>query len=91
MLVHGELEMIVRFFEGFGLHINGDIPAMEFILRAFFLFLCATGMRKRLGLVVTAGGPPRDSGSVLMDLCLWELCFSLIFPLWELCYSLDSC
>ena len=31
MLIHGELETIVQFFEGFGLHINGDIPAMEFI------------------------------------------------------------
>ena len=46
---------------------------------------------KRQGLVVFAGGSPRGSGSVPMDLCLWELCFSLVSPLWELCYSLASC
>ena len=46
---------------------------------------------KRQGLVVFAGGSPRDSGSVPMLLCLWELCFSLVSPLWELCYSLASC
>ena len=48
-------------------------------------------MMKRQGLAVFAGGPPKDFGSVLMDLCLWELCFSLVSPVWELCYSLASC
>ena len=50
-------------------------------------------MMKRQGLVVFSRGQPRDSSpdSVPMDLCLWELCFSLVSPLWELCYSLASC
>ena len=33
-------------------------------------------------------GSPEASGSAFLDLCLWELCFSLVSPLWELCYSL---
>ena len=36
---------------------------------------------KRQSLVVFAKGPLRDSGSVPMDLCQWELCFSLVSPL----------
>ena len=47
-------------------------------------------MRLR-GLIVFAEGFPEDSGSALLDLCLWELCFSIVVsPLWELCYSLAS-
>ena len=46
---------------------------------------------KRRSLIVFARDPPKDSGSVLLDLCLWELCFSLVSPLWELCYSLTLC
>ena len=91
MLVHGELETTVRFSECFGLLINGDIPAMELILRTFFPFLGATRMRKRQGLAFFAGGQPKDSGSAPMDLCLWESCFSLVSPFWKLCYSLASC
>ena len=91
MLVHGELETTVRFFECFSLLINGDIPAMEPILRTFFPFLGTTGMRKRQGLAIFTGGPSKDSGLAPRDFCLWELCFSLVSPLWELCYSLASC
>ena len=36
-------------------------------------------------------GSSEASGSALLVLCLWELCFSLASPLWELCYSLASC
>ena len=46
---------------------------------------------QRRGLIVFTEDPPEDYGSVLLDLCLWELCFSLVSPLWELCYSLASC
>ena len=46
---------------------------------------------KLRGLIVFAGGSLEDSGSTLLDLCLWELCFSLVVSLlWELCYSLAS-
>ena len=96
MLVYGDLEKIVRISECFSLLINGDISVMELILRTFFHFLGVTAnpcMMKRQGLVIFSGGQPRDSGldSVPMDLCMWELCFSLVSPLWELCYSLASC
>ena len=46
---------------------------------------------KYLGLVVFAGDPLEDSGVIMLDLCLWELCFSLVSPLWESCYSLAPC
>ena len=46
---------------------------------------------KHRSLIVFTGDPPEDSSSVLLDLCLWELCFSLVSPLWELCYSLALC
>ena len=38
------------------------------------------GMKFR-NLIVSAGGSSEDSGSALLDLCLWELCFSLVSPL----------
>ena len=55
--------------------------------------VCNSNLRemKRRGLIVFAGDPPKGSDSVLLDLCVWELCFSLVSPLWELCYSLASC
>ena len=43
---------------------------------------------KRRSLIIFVGDPPEDSGSILLNLCLWELCFSLVSPLWESCYSL---
>ena len=49
--------------------------------------LCGMGFRS---LIVSAGGSSEDSGSALLDLSLWELCFSLVSPLWESCYSLAS-
>ena len=33
-------------------------------------------------------GSSEVPGSAFLDLCLWELCFSLVSPLWESCYSL---
>ena len=32
-------------------------------------------------LIFSTGGSSEDSGSALLDLCLWELCFSLVSPL----------
>ena len=37
------------------------------------------------------GGCSEASGSVFLDFCMWELCFSLVSLLWESCYSLASC
>ena len=34
------------------------------------------------------GGCSEASGSAFLDLCMWELCFSLVSLLWESCYSL---
>ena len=62
MLVYGELETTVRFSECFGLLINGDFSAMELILRTFLGRNWNPRMMKRQGLVVFAGGPPKDSG-----------------------------
>ena len=42
-------------------------------------------------LIISTGSSSEDSGSTLLDFCLWELCFSLVSPLWESCYSLASC
>ena len=66
---------------------------MEFTLNILILLVRNRnlGEMKRSSLVVFAGDPPEDSGSVLLDLCLWELCFSLVSPLWESCYSLAPC
>ena len=64
------------------------------ILKILLFLVCRSNLRgmKLRGLVVFAGGSPEDSSSALLDLCLWELCFSLVVsPLWELCYSLASC
>ena len=44
MLVHGELETIVRFSECFSLLISGGFVAMEPILRIFCPFWCAIGI-----------------------------------------------
>ena len=49
------------------------------------------GEMKRRSLVIFAGDPSKDFGSVLLFFYMWELCFSLVSPLWESCYSLASC
>ena len=84
---------LCKFPSAFSLLINNGSVVMEFILRVFCPFWCNWNLRemKRRGLAIFAGDSPKDSGSVLVDPCLWELCFSLVFPLWELCYSLASC
>ena len=62
---------------------------MESILRSFW---CITECEMKCrGLVVFAGDPLEDFSAVLLDLCLWELCFSLVPPLWESCYFLAPC
>ena len=59
---------------------------MEPILRFFW---CVTECEmKYRGLVVFVGDLLEDSSAILLDLCLWELCFSLVSPLWESCYFL---
>ena len=64
-----------------------------YTLDILLFLVCRSNLRgmKLRGLIVFAGGLPEDSGSALLDLCLWELCFSLVVSLlWELCYSLAS-
>ena len=85
MLIYGEFGTFGRLFECFGLLINGRFIAMEITLNILLLWVCIRN------LVVFAGDPPEDSGSALLDLCLWELCFSLVSHLWESCYSLAPC
>ena len=93
MLIYGEFGTFGRLFECFGLLINGRFIAMEITLNIMLLWVCNRnlGEMKRRSLVVFAGDPLEDSGSALLDLCLWELCFSLVSHLWESCYSLASC
>ena len=55
-------------------HILEILPFME-------SDLCGMGFRS---LIVSARGSSDDSGSALLDLSLWELCFSQVSPLWEL-------
>ena len=93
MLVHGELETISRVFECCSLY-KWWLRCYEVhTLEILSSLVCNSILRemKRRGLIVFAGDPPKGSDLVLSDLCLWELCFSLVSPLWELCYSLASC
>ena len=75
MRIYGEFGTIAQIFECFGFMVG------ESNLH---------GMEFRSS-TVSAGGSSEASGSALLDLCLWELCFSLVSPLWESCYSLASC
>ena len=54
--------------------------------------VCKSNLREMgfRSLIVSVGGSPEDSGSTLLDLCSWELCFSLVSPLCESCYYLAS-
>ena len=93
MLVHGELETILRVSECFSLY-KWRLRCYEVhTLEILPSLVCNSNLRemKRRDLIVFAGDPPKGSGSVMLDLCLWELCFSLVSLLWELCYSLASC
>ena len=50
------------------------------ILEILSFMVCKSnsrGMEFR-NLIVSAGGSSEDFGSALLDLCLWELCFSLV-------------
>ena len=69
MLVHGELETIVRFFECFSLLINGGSFAMEPILLPFLGCNWNLRVMKRQGLDVFAGDPPRDYGAAFGFAC----------------------
>ena len=53
----------------------------------FLPFMVCKSNSRRMGfrsLIVSAEGSSKDSGSALLDLCLWELCFSLFYPLLDL-------
>ena len=92
MLIYGEFGTIARISECFGLLINGSSVAVTHILEILPFMVCKSNLRgmEFQSLIVSAGGSSEDSGSALLDLCLWELCFSLVSPLWESCYSLAS-
>ena len=82
MLVHGELETTLRVSVCFNLLINDGFFCYGTHTLEFLLFLvCRSNLRRmRLqGLIVFAGGLPEDPGSALLDLYLWEFCFSLVF------------
>ena len=82
MLVHGELETISRVSKYFSLY-KWRIRCYEVHTFEILSFLvCNSNLRemKRRGLIVFAGDPPKGSDSDLLDLCLWELCFSLVSP-----------
>ena len=62
------------------------------ILEILPFVVCKSNLRGMgfRSLIVSAGVSSEDSGSALLDLFFWELCFSLVSPLWESCYSLAS-
>ena len=94
MRIYREFGTIARIFECFGLLISGgSVASVTHALETLSFMVGESnlhGMEFRSS-TVSAGGSSEASGSVLLDLCLWELCFSLISPLWESCYSLASC
>ena len=91
MRIYGEFGTIARTFEFFGLLINGDSVAyVSYALKTLPFMVGETkfawdGCSK---LDCLRWDSSEASGSTFLDLCPWELCFSLVSPLWELCYSL---
>ena len=72
MLVHGELEMISRFFECFSLY-KWRLRCYEVHTLEILSFLvCNLNLRemKRRGLIIFTGDPPKDSDLVMSDLFL---------------------
>ena len=94
MRIYREFGTIVRISKCFGLLISGGSVASAIHALETLPFMVGEsslrGMEFRSS-TVSAGGSSEASGSALLILCLWELCFSLVSPLWELCYSLASC
>ena len=94
MQIYGEFGTLARISECFGFLINGDSVAFVSYALETLPFMVGEsnlqGMEFRSS-TVSAGGSSEASSSALLDLCLWELCFSLVSPLWESCYSLASC
>ena len=94
MLIYGEFGLIARISECFGFLINGDsFASVSYALETLPFMVGKSnlhGMEFRSS-TVSAGGSSEASDSALLDLCLWELCCSLVSPLWESCYSLASC
>ena len=94
MRIYGEFGTIARIFECFGFLINGcSVASVSYAFKTLPFMVGESnlhGMEFRSS-TVSAGGSFEASGSALLDLCLWELCFSLVSPLWESCYSLASC
>ena len=94
MRIYGEFGTIARISECFGFLINGGSVAYVFYALETLPFMVGESNLHRMEFrssTVSAGGSSEASRSALLDLCLWELCFSLVSPLWESCYSLASC
>ena len=94
MRIYGEFGTIARISECFSFLINcGYVASVSYALKTLPFMVDEAnlhGMEFRSS-IVSAGGSSEASRSALLDLCLWELCFSLVSPLWESCYSLASC
>ena len=94
MRIYGEFCTIVRISECFGFLINGgSVASVSYSLETLSFIVGESNLYriKFRSSTVSAGGSSEASRSALLDLCLWELCFSLVSPLWESCYSLASC
>ena len=94
MPIYGEFGTIALISECFGFLLNGS--SVAYVSYAFETLPFMVGESNLHGMefrnsTVSAGGSSEASSSDLLDLCLWELCFSIVFPLWESCYSLASC
>ena len=94
MRIDGEFGTIAQISECFGFLINGG--SVAFVSYALETLPFMEGESNLHGMefrssTVSAGGSSEASRSTLLDLCLWELCLSLVSPLWESCYSLASC
>ena len=94
MRIYVEFGTIEQIFECFGFLINGgSVASVSYALETLPFMVGETnlhGMEFRSS-TISAGGLSEAYGSALLDLFLWELCFSLVSPLWESCYSLASC
>ena len=93
MWIYGEFETIVRISERFGFLINGgSVASVSYTLKTLPFMVGESNLRgmEFRSSTVFAGGSSEASRFALLDLCLWELCFSLVSPLWQSCYSLAS-
>ena len=79
MPIYGEFGTIIRISECFGiLYKRRFCCSVTHILEILLFVVCKSNLRGMgfRSLIVSAGGSSEDSGSALLDLCSWELCFS---------------